>query len=160
MNCNKEKETDEEILIRAKKRTLYLLGGKPYSRAGLLGKLRRSYPPEICETAADWATENGYTDDETFAADTARQLVCIKKIGVKSAVWEMRKLGIEEKDIESALEKYRNTETTEKNLTELLESKYARKLQEENGQRKVIQALIRKGYEYEEIREHIGKYVT
>ena len=51
----------------AKRRALYLLGGRDYSRKELHKKLMNNYSEETCEKVLEFVEEYGYLDEERYA---------------------------------------------------------------------------------------------
>lgn len=147
-------------LETAKKRAMYLLGGKDYSRRALYDKLREHYSPESCEKAVAQMCEYGYLDDERYAKRLARQYIEGKKYGKRRAALMLSQKGLERETIEEALSLYSADEITEE-LADLIEKKYLDRLfgEELEGRketRKVIAALARRGYGYGEIQSAIA----
>ena len=66
-------------LDTAKKRAVYLLGGKDYSRRELIEKLKKNYSEENAVKAADSMCEYGYVDDSRYAEKLARNYIVGRK---------------------------------------------------------------------------------
>lgn len=147
-------------LETAKKRAMYLLGGKDYSRRALYDKLREHYSPESCEKAVAQMCEYGYLDDARYAKRLARQYIEGKKYGKRRAALMLSQKGLERETIEEALSLYSADEMTEE-LADLIEKKYLDRLFGEGLEgrkeaQKVIAALARRGYGYGEIQSAIA----
>lgn len=147
-------------LETAKKRAMYLLGGRDYSRRALYDKLREHYSPESCEKAVAQMCEYGYLDDERYAKRLARQYIEGRKYGKRRAALMLSQKGLERETIEEALSLYSADEMTEE-LAELIEKKYLDRLFGEGLEgrketQKVIAALARRGYGYGEIQSAIS----
>lgn len=143
----------------AKRRALYLLGGRDYSRRELYKKLLNNYSPETCEKVVAFAEEYGYLDEERYASRLAKHYVEGKKYGVRRAAMMMSQKGLERETIEVALEQFPE-ELRQDALVELIEQKYYDRISIEGLEgrkelQKVIAALARRGYSYGEIKSAV-----
>lgn len=143
-------------LETAKKRAMYLLGGRDYSRRALYEKLREHYSEESCEKAVAQMCEYGYLDDERYAKRLARQYIEGRKYGKRRAALMLSQKGLERETIEEALSLY-SADMVAEELADLIETKYLGRLFGEGPEgrketQKVIAALARRGYGYGEIR--------
>ncbi|MGN1114018.1 MAG: regulatory protein RecX [Oscillospiraceae bacterium] len=141
---------------RARERALYLLDYRDYSYIELFKKLRENYEEDICYDVMDNLAELGIINDRRYAENLAEKLVDIKKFGYYRAVREMRQKGISKELADEALEKYEDSYSDR--IIELLETKYFRKLESDNGIEKVKNALVRQGYSYSEINEAMEQF--
>lgn len=146
-------------LETAKKRAMYLLGGRDYSRRGLYEKLLNNYSEETCEAVAEMMCEYGYIDDARYAGRLAKTYIEGRKYGARRAKIMMRQKGLEDDTIEKALSAYSGG-AIEEQLADLIEKKYADRLfleglEGKKEQQKVIAALARRGYGYGEIKEAV-----
>lgn len=153
MENNKELET-------AKKRAMYLLGGKDYSRKELLDKLLKNYSRETCEAAVEQMLEYGYLDDERYAKKLARQYIEVRKYGKNRAKMMMLQKGLGPSLADEALEQYSADDMVSEIVT-VIEKKYYDRLFGEGleGRRemqKVMAALARRGYGYEAIKSAVA----
>ncbi|MCM1335057.1 MAG: recombination regulator RecX [Bacteroides sp.] len=147
-------------LETAKKRAMYLLGGKDYSRRELYDKLREHYSEESAEKAVEQMVEYGYLDDGRYAARLARQYIEGRKYGKKRARLMLLQKGFERETVDEALSRYSADEMTEA-LADLIEQKYADRLSLDGLEgrkeaQKVVAALARRGYGYGEIQSAIA----
>jgi Uncharacterized protein conserved in bacteria len=154
---------NDPLYTRAREHALYLLERRDYSKAELLHKLTR--PPRnqkkqpIDENTAKKVLENlselGLIDDARFAAKLARHLLFDMKYGIYKAATQMRYKGIPSGIVENALEEYsketENYSPVDK-IKGLVKTKYARRLKEENGYKKVVSALYNRGFSYDDIK--------
>lgn len=143
----------------AKRRALYLLGGRDYSRRELYKKLLNNYSPETCEKVVAFAEEYGYLDEERYAKRLARSYIEGKKYGARRAALMMKQKGLDGEVIEAALEQFPE-ELRRDALVGLVERKYYDRIFGEGLEgrkelQKVIAALARRGYSYGEIKNAI-----
>ena len=145
-------------LRRAKERALYLLDYKDYSYILLFKKLSENYSEQICYDVCDRLAELGILNDRRFAAGLARRYMEVKKFGYYRAVQEMKLKGLSKELIEEALEPYSDTESVRQRIKELIDKKYLRRLEAEDGVKKVKNALVRQGFSYADINAVLGGY--
>ena len=140
---------------KARERALYLLDYRDYSYIELYKKLESNYDEDICYEVLDSLAKVGIIDDRRYAENLAEKLVSVKKFGYFRAVQEMRLKGISKDLADEVLSAYEDT--VRDRLIELLKTKYARKLEDENGISKVKNALVRQGYSYNQINEALDE---
>lgn len=138
-------------LRRARERALYLLDYKDYSYILLFRKLSDNYSEQICYEVCDRLAELGMINDRRFAEGLARKYMEVKHFGYYKAVQEMKLKGLSKQLIDEALAPYQETESVRGRIRELVEKKYLRRLDGEDGVKKVKNALVRQGYSYEDI---------
>ncbi|MBR6044347.1 MAG: RecX family transcriptional regulator [Ruminococcus sp.] len=138
-------------LRRARERALYLLDIKDYSYIMMFKKLRENYPEQICYDVCDRLAEHGMINDRRYAASLARRYMEIKRFGYFRAVQEMKLKGLSKELIDEALEPYLDSDSVRERICELVRKKYMRRLGEEDGVKKVKNALVRQGYSYSDI---------
>ena len=129
---------------RARERAMYLLDYRDYSYSELYKKLLNNYGEQICYDVCDKLAELGFINDRRYAESLARKYMEVKKFGYFRAVQEMRLKGLSKELIDEVLSGYEDT--VHERLAELIEKKYLRKLEDEDGVKKVKNALARQGY--------------
>lgn len=143
-----------DLLRKAKRRTLYLLGEREFCYNELYRKLARTYPEETARAAADYAAELGYIDDEAYAPKLAEYLIHTKRFGLRKAKYEMLHRGLDAQLVENVLAEYGEDEIDEE-ITALLERRYSAKIQDFDDRRRTIAALARRGYDYRAVKRCI-----
>lgn len=142
---------------KARERALYLLEYRDHSRKELIDKLLRSVNnPSIAEEIADKMEEYGFLDDERYAKKLARDFLERKRLGKRRAGFEMMKKGVSRDLAQQVLEEYEID--PQEQLVSLLERKYVRYLGDEKGRRKVVNALLRLGHPYDEIKQALQQF--
>ncbi len=144
-------------LRRARERAMYLLDYRDYSYSELYKKLLASYDEQICYDVCDRLAELGFINDRRYAESLARKYMEVKKFGYYRAVQEMRQKGLSKELIDEVLEEYEDT--VEERICQLVEKKYLRKLREDDGVKKVKNALVRQGYSYSDINSVLDRYL-
>lgn len=139
--------TGADILRKAKKRALYLIGERAYCYNELFTKLKRTYNEQVAREAADYIRELGYINDEEYAPKLAEYLIRSKRWGLRKTRYEMIRRGLEKELVENALAEFTEEELDEE-LMALIERKYSAKLEDFDDRRRTAAALIRRGYDY------------
>jgi len=141
---------------KAKNHALKFLSYRDHSGGELLGKLGKYYERKTCLAALAWVREIGYQNDAEYAEKLSALLIESKHYGARKARWEMKLKGLSDEVIDAALEKYDDDGILCK-ITELIEKKYADFLGDRAGVRKTIDALMRRGYDYSDIKTGIER---
>ena len=141
---------------RARERALYLLDDRDYGYVEMFRKLEANYPEDICYGVVNNLASLGLIDDRRYAAKCAEHYLVTKKQGVYRAREEMRRKGIPADIIDEVLEEF--SDGAAARLRELIAKKYARKLAEEGGVKKVKAALARQGYPFDEINAALKEF--
>lgn len=154
-------EVLEELLAmsrrkRAGEKALTLLDYRAYSKKELMDRLARESGREAAEEAADRMEELGLLNDEDFARRYAEELFHRKGFSKDRVRQELFRRGIERDLAEEITEEL--APSAEGALRDLIERKYIRYLEDEKGRRRVVAALQRLGYRYEDIRRVLREY--
>lgn len=144
-------------LRRAKERALYLLEYRDHSYAELYGKLEKNYGEDIAAEISDKMAELGFVDDEKYARKLAASLIEGKRFGMRKVRYELLTKGLDRDLVDEVLAEYEDFDPCEK-IAELIERKYARYLTDRKGVQKVINALMRMGHTYSDIKAVIEEY--
>ena len=140
----------QERLSCVQKALTYLDYGD-LSRKKLIEKLRRTFPPELCEQTADRLEERGYLNDLRLAERYAESYYEVRSYGPMRIRQELFVKGFSREVIEQVLETYQELDHREK-IAELLEKKYSREaLSDPAVRRKASDWLRRQGYDWSEI---------
>jgi len=137
-------------------RALWYLGRRDYGVKELRQRLLRPRPnkPLPCEEDVDRAIERmlelDLLNDGRYAGRLAEAL-SRKGYGARGIAYELKRRGIEEEIALPAHDSER--------IRELLQSKYAAKLGDEKGRQAVFNALIRKGFNYTDVKKALREYM-
>ena len=158
----KEVESDElqEIIETVSVRRAYnyavsLLARRDHGEKELKDKLILKGYGKGAEAAIGKLKDAGYVDDERFARLYAAELRNLKKYGKKRIEQELYRKGVDRDIIRDVLEE---TQFDESELVSLIERKFGRYLSDEKGIHKTVNALLRMGYSYGEIRDALRKF--
>jgi regulatory protein len=135
---------------RAYEKALYLLEFRPHSRQELLTKILREYPEEAAMQAVTRVDELGLLNDEAYAADLAEEFLNRKGYGIHRARQELARRGIDRDLIEEVLSAVETD--PEEQLRNLIRKKYKPLPTDRKGVEKVIAAMVRRGYEFSQVR--------
>lgn len=128
-----------------------LLSRRDHSVKELKTKLLRTVDEENADRAIERMIDYGYLDDEKYAKNLVKYLSETKRMSKNHIKQEMYKRGVPNDIIAYTLE-----ETEIDNVSavvDLIFTKYRNKLDAQDGNKKVIAALMRKGFSYSDIRE-------
>lgn len=142
---------------RARERALYLIEYRAHGKQELYEKLKKNVSPEIAADTVNRMEELGLLDDKAYAARLADQLIRVKKRGERRAAYEMRQRGLPRPLIEQAIAAVVAEHDPVETVVSLIQGKYAARLTAENGKQKVVQALLRQGFSYGDIRSAFGR---
>ncbi len=144
-------ELEEAVnLRRAYNCAVSLLSRRDHSENELLRKLKEKGYSKGSREAVEKLKAGGYIDDERFCRIYAAELVRLKGFGKKRVEQELYRKGIERDIISDALEEISFDSDT---LSDIIKRKYLHKMIDEKGTQKTINALLRLGYTYGEIRD-------
>ena len=157
--------TDDELyeliqkskVSRAKEKALYLIEYKSRTKRELLDRLIPLYGQNASELAVERLEQVGLIDDESFAREYAENLLFRKKFSKERTVFEMTKKGIDKCIIEEILDEIAPDPVEQ--ITNLLETKFARNLSDEKGRVKTINSLKAMGYRWSDIKDAMGEYM-
>lgn len=137
---------------RAYERALWLLDARDYTERGMRDKLRPDFGEEAAATAVARCAELGLIDDERYAGFRAELLLTEKKLSRRQAKEKLILKGVPREIAERAVDAVEVDPAGQ--LDEWLEGKFAARLASggEDAKRKVIEALLRRGFAYEDIR--------
>ena len=157
LNEKREYSAEElnEITEKAGERRAYnyavsLLSRRDHSVKEITDKLTQKGYGQYASVAAEKLLLQGYLSDERFAEMYVRELLNLKNYGKKRIRQELIRKGISRDIIENVISE---AEFPDGRLRELIERKYMRFLDTEKGVQKTVNALLRLGYSYGEIRD-------
>lgn len=142
---------------KARDRAFKLLGYKSYTRQMLWQRLRQEeFPEETVTEVLDRLEELGLLNDLDYAVRCSKDLLNLKKYSVSRVRQELRHRGVEEADIDRALEQVDCDPIVQ--IHQVIEKKYKNGLSDEKGRRRAVNGLLRLGYAYGQIRQALQDY--
>ncbi len=141
---------------RAKEKALYLIEYRARTRKEIEDKLKIEYGEKAAVTAVERLQELGLIDDEGFAKEYAYQLLVKKKYSEKRTLYEMLKKGIDKELAEEIIEELGID--PEEQIRYLLETKYAKLMNDEGNRKKVVSTLAGMGFSWYDINSVVNEY--
>jgi len=158
------KEINEEELTelldavsfrRAYNKGLDFLSRRPYGTKELIKKLcEKGHEKASAEKACERLTELGLLNDEEFARILANDLLERKNYSIKRIKQELAFRGIDRDIVENAIESLDNDPVPR--IIMLIRKKYMNKISDEKGRKRTIDALMRLGYSYSDIKNALN----
>lgn len=137
-----------------------LLSRRDHSKKELLRKLREKGYGNGAQVALEKLEQGGYIDDERFCRLYASELVRLKGYGKRRIEQELCLKGVDRDIIYTVLNEFLFDGNL---LSDIIKKKYLSKMSDEKGRQKAVNALLRLGYSYGEIRDalkNIDKEIT
>lgn len=165
--CRPGRELDDDELHelvqasetrRAGEKALYLLEHRSHSQKELADKISRVTSREAAQAAAAHMAEIGLVNDEEYAKSLAAQLFGQKGCSASRVRQELLQKGID-RDLADQIIEEAAPDPVEK-ITELIQKKYIRSLDDEKGRRRSIAALQRLGYKWDDIRSALNQVIN
>ena len=145
---------EEEVNVRrAFNKASELLSRRDHSGKELLFKLRQKGYSAGAEAAIEKLRSYGYVDDSRFAFSYAEELRRLKHYGKRRIEQELLKKGVDRCVVSEVVS---SLEFDENELADLITRKYIRNLDTDKGVQKTINALVRAGYGYSEIKDALA----
>lgn len=139
---------------RAFNKACDLLEMRDHSSGEIRTKLRQKGYGDHAEEAIAKLIDYGYIDDERFARNYSAELIRLKHFGKRRIISELYRKGISSEIIDEVTA---DIENDEDELLELIYRKYYRHLTTDKGINKTINALVRMGYSYSEIKSALSQ---
>lgn len=163
IGCQVDEDSLDELKMqaerrKARERAYYLLGYRDHSKQELFEKLKKSAREEIALSIVLMVEEQGLIDDEAYARKLAKSYRIHKKWGDRKCLFEMQHRGIERSIAVEALSEVNDEIDVNEQIVEILDKKYSLCLDEYNDKQKVIAALARRGFGYDQIRVAIDTF--
>lgn len=150
INEEELEELTEKITVRrAYNHAVILLSRRSHSEKELRFKLKQKGITDGVDEAIEKLKYHGYIDDLAFAKSYAEELSAFKGFAKRRIILELKEKGVSSDIIDEAL---CNFDYDEAVLTDIIKRKYMRYLSDEKGIRKTVNALLRMGYSYSEIK--------
>lgn len=158
------KEINEEELTellnavsfrRAYNKGLDFLSRRPYGTKELVKKLcEKGHEKEFAEKACDRLLELGLLNDEEYARILANDLLDRKNYSIKRIKQELAFRGINREIIENTVDLLDNDPVSR--IIILIKKKYINKISDEKGRKRTVDALLRFGYSYSDIKSALN----
>ena len=144
-------------LESTKKRALKILGSRSFSEKEMLKRLTsKGETPENAEEAVKWLVELGYINDSDYALLIVRHYAA-KGYGIARIRDELYKRGIPRELWDEKLEELDDSEMTDTALEFL--TKKLRGSVDKDDLRRASNALVRRGFSYDDARAAVNRYL-
>ena len=155
---NEEEQTELLNTVsfrRAYNKGLDFLSRRPYGTKELIKKLcEKGHDKESAQKACERLTELGLLNDEEYARILANDLLERKSYSIKRIKQELAFRGIDREIIENTVDSLDND--PQRSIIILVKKKYINKLNDEKGKKRTIDALLRLGYSYSDIKSALN----
>ncbi len=158
------KEINEEELTellntvsfrRAYNKGLDFLSRRPFGTKELIKKLcEKGHEKESAQKACERLIELGLLNDEEYARILANDLLERKSYSIKRIKQELAFRGIDREIVENIVDALDND--PQKSIIILVKKKYINKLNDEKGKKRTVDALLRLGYSYSDIKNALN----
>lgn len=143
---------------RAYNKGLDFLSRRPYGTKELIKKLcEKGHEKEHAQKACDRLLELGLLNDEEYARILANDLLERKNYSVKRIKQELSFRGIDREIVENTVDLLDNDPETR--IILLIKKKYLNKIGDEKGRKRTVDALLRLGYSYSQIKSALNSIV-
>lgn len=153
------KEVEELTFVsesyRAKERAVWYLSKADTTEKALFEKLCRNFSQKASAFAVAQMVKKGYLNDQRFAENYANSLIN-RNVSKRAALGKMLQKGVPLDMAKEVLSQRQQDESLA--ALALLETKYKNKLKSEDGIRKTIAALARRGFSYSDIKTAIDEF--
>lgn len=145
-----ESLTDSIYYKKAVDKCYDLLSRRDHSVKELKTKLLRTVDEKNADKAIEKMLGLGYLDDEKYARNLVKYLAQTRNMSKNHIKQEMFKRGIPNEIIILVMDDYEFDNVS--CVVDLILTKYRNKLNNEDGNKKVIASLMRKGFSYSDIK--------
>lgn len=139
---------------RAYEKALYLLDYRDRTYTEIKRKLSESFSPEGVEYALARVCELGLIDDENFARKFASELFNYKKYGENRVANELYRRGIDREIVDRVLSEF--SYDCEERIAEIVRERYMPLPQDKKEMARIVNALMRQGYKYSDIKNALN----
>lgn len=161
---------NEIFLPRAKRRSLFLLNKKRYTRKEMVRKLHTDgYPASVTEQTLSYLESLHYIEDHSYAEGYALSL--LTRCSERELIQKMIQKGFDKELIPEAIQRAKDTYREENDIEADVDSPevaairlYLRKkgissgmMLDEDKKKKIIQSLYRKGFHFSDIKKVLGE---
>lgn len=140
---------------RAYNKGLDFLSRRPYGTKELIKKLcEKGHEKKFAEKASERLLELGLLNDEEYARILANDLLERKNYSIKRIKQELAFRGIDRDIIENTIDLLDNDPVSR--IIILIKKKYINKIGDEKGRKRTVDALLRLGYSYSDIKSALN----
>ncbi len=141
--------TKSADFYKAKEKALNILSYRSHSKKELIDKIKRSFGEDCAQETIKKLESIGLLNDKEFAANYARQLIEVKRYGIKRIKIELAKKGINPEIISEIVENINIDEYS--NLECIINKKNMKNLKNQKEKNRALAYLTRLGYSWSQI---------
>lgn len=143
---------------RAYSRALWLLSARDYTCRGMKEKLARDFGGDAAADAVERLVDRKFLDDARYAGHYAEQLMAERNLSRREARLKLIQKGVPRDLADEAVDAVEVS--SDDQLDEWIGRRYASKLADGNPEQiqKVVNALVRKGFAYSDVRAAVLRY--
>lgn len=144
---------------RAKTRAVYYLSRRDYSEKGLYDKLCKDFIPKAAAFAVEQMKNKGFLNDERYALNLIQNLRGKNRSG-RDILNKLCLKGVP-RDLAVRLIGENQLALTDKERAKaLITAKYLNKIRDEDDRRKTVQALLRRGFPFADIKTALKEVLS
>ena len=147
---------DASNIKRAKDKAMWLISYRDHTKRELIDKVAKDSSRDAAIKAVERLEELGLVNDERFAQRYAQELLNTKRMSPSGAVRKLVEKGIDRELARDTVEQL-NCDIDE-NIKAIIDKKYSKNLSDEKGRRRCVNALMRLGYSYSDIKSALSQY--
>ena len=141
---------------KAKEKALSFLSMREYSKKAMTDKLSERFDRRISAKVVEKLEEAELINDQSYGERLVVHFQEVRGFSRRRLRQELYKRGLQKPLIDELLEE----EIDETELAySLISSKYSYRINEENGRQKVAAALARQGFDYDDIRAAVSRFL-
>lgn len=143
---------------RAYSKALWLLSARDYTARGMMQKLMRDYGEDASKAAVERLCDNRLIDDERYAEYYAERMMADQNLSRRQVYNKLVQKGVPRHLAEAAVDAVEVS--SDDQLDQWIEKRYGSKLASGDPDqiRKTVNALVRKGFNYSDVRAAIKRY--
>ena len=158
-------EIDDDILHnvliksqmnRCKERALRLISFRDHSKHELFEKLIQDYPEDTVNSTIERLEELNLLDDLSYAQRYTKDLCELKHLPPKGIRQKLLQKGIDRDIIDEVLDEFEIDELEQ--IRYIINKKYSNITNDEKTKRRAVNALLRLGHSYQNIKTVISEY--
>jgi Uncharacterized protein conserved in bacteria len=153
---NLEELISESEIHKAKEKALNLLSYRGRSKKELKNRIAQKSNEAYADIAVKKMEDLGLINDKAFAKEYALELLHKRKFSISGAKYKLREKGIDNEIIEEALEEIDINE--EQQALDVINKKFLKITADEKGKKRVMNVLIRLGYNQSVIKRAFAIY--
>lgn len=147
---------EQSNLKRSKEKALWLLSYRDHSKQELQTKLAKDSDSLSAQKAVERMEELGLINDEKYARRYADELINVKHLSTKGALYKLTQKGIDKNLAQEILNEF--DVDPQEHIRIIVDKKYKKDILTDKGKRKAVAGLQRMGYNWNDINSVLKDY--